>query len=78
MRNTVFVQTTVYINQNVTKSVQYITLSYGRPRTKTEVMTEVVNIFSIPVYSCDNLTHCSLGGLLTLGTKETPFFCNQP
>ena len=62
MRNTVFVQSTVYNNQIVTKSVQYITLSYGRPRTKTEVTTEVVNIVSIPVYS-----YCSdLSGLVTI------------
>ena len=33
------VQSTVYNNQNVTKSVQYVTQSYGRPRTKTEVTT---------------------------------------
>ena len=39
MRNTVFVKSTVYNNQNVPKSVQYVTLSYGRPRTKPEVTT---------------------------------------
>ena len=62
MRNTVFVQSTVYNNQIVTKSVQYITLSYGRQRTKTEVTTEVVNIVSIPVYSYSS----DLSGLVTI------------
>ena len=62
MRNTVFVQSTVYNNQLVTKSVQYIALSYGRPRTKTEVTTEVVNIVSIPVYSYSS----DLSGLVTI------------
>ena len=62
MRNIVFVHLTVYNNQNMTKSVQYVTLSYGRPRTKTEVMTEVVNLVSIPVYSYSS----DLSGLVTI------------
>ena len=62
MRNTVFVQSTVYNNQIVTKLVQYITLSYGSPWTKTEVTTEVVNIVTIPVYSYSS----DLSGLVTI------------